>query len=48
MATTVRMRQDISGLRDGEPWPRRGETVDLPDGEALDMIAASIAEAEPE
>ncbi|MFF4752657.1 hypothetical protein ACWD5R_11425 [Streptomyces sp. NPDC002514] len=39
----VRMKVTISGTRDGEPWPERGGVVDLPDGEAGQMIAAGLA-----
>lgn len=33
----VRLVQEMSGLRDGVPWPARGELVDLPDEEAIRM-----------
>lgn len=39
----VRMLADISGTRNGEDWPKRGETVDLPDGEAKDLIESRMA-----
>jgi hypothetical protein len=29
---------EISGTIDGEPWPARGETADLPDPIANDLI----------
>jgi hypothetical protein len=44
----VRLLVDISGSRNGEPWPQRGEVVDLPDAEAVDMLNAGLAEAVPE
>jgi len=40
----IRMKADVSGSRNGKPWPRRGETVDVPAAEAADMCAAGIAE----
>ncbi|ARF75685.1 hypothetical protein B7C62_28085 [Kitasatospora albolonga] len=43
----VRMKVTVSGTRDGEPWPEKGSVVDLPDGEAKQLIAAGIA-AEPD
>lgn len=39
----VIMRHNISGTRNGEPWPQRGSGIDLPDVEAADMIAAGFA-----
>ncbi|MGW8748196.1 hypothetical protein ACWGOC_33190, partial [Streptomyces sp. NPDC055782] len=43
-AMRVRMKVTISGTRDGQPWPERGQSVDLPDGEAKQMVAAGLAE----
>ncbi|KPC73717.1 hypothetical protein ADL26_13375 [Thermoactinomyces vulgaris] len=40
----VTMKVDLSGTRNGEPWPRRGETVDLPDEEAAQLCASGMAE----
>ncbi|MFS8200480.1 hypothetical protein ACLVWQ_17560 (plasmid) [Streptomyces sp. CWNU-52B] len=40
----VRMKVTISGTRNGEPWPERGEIKDLPDGEAKYMIGVGLAE----
>lgn len=40
----VTMKVDLSGTRNGQPWPRRGETVDLPDGEAAQLCASGMAE----
>ena len=40
----VRMVGRISGTRDGEEWPAPGEVVALPDGEAVDLCAAGLAE----
>lgn len=39
----VRMKVTISGTRDGKPWPERGEVVDLPDGEAEQLVASGLA-----
>lgn len=39
----VRLIVDISGTRDGAPWPPRGNTLDLPDEEARQMISAEQA-----
>jgi hypothetical protein len=40
----VKMKVQVSGTRDGLPWPDRGETVDLPDEEAAQLCAAGMAE----
>lgn len=40
----VKMKADISGSRNGRPWPRRGESVDLPDQEAAQLCAGGMAE----
>ena len=40
----VRMKIDVSGSRDGEAWPRRGQTFDVPDGEGADLCASGMAE----
>ncbi|MFE7927790.1 hypothetical protein ACFU6S_03495 [Streptomyces sp. NPDC057456] len=39
----VRMKVTISGTRDGQPWPERGGEVDLPEGEAKQLVAAGLA-----
>ncbi len=44
----VKLLVDISGSRNGEPWPQRGEVMNLPDAEAVDMLNARMAEAMPE
>lgn len=36
----VRLLVQISGTRDGKPWPPKGNEVDLPDDEARQMISA--------
>ena len=43
MATTVTIVAYISGARDGKPWPAAGQTISLPDGEAVLLIAAGLA-----
>lgn len=40
----IRMNIDISGTRNGEPWPPKGEVADVPTGEAQHLVAAGIAE----
>ena len=39
----VVMVAQMSGLRDGKPWPPRGHTVDLPDDEALRLLEMEMA-----
>ncbi len=39
----VRLRLQLTGTRDGQPWPPPGTLVDLPDQEAEDLIAAGLA-----
>lgn len=39
----VVMTVGIGGFRNGEPWPAAGDTIDLPDLEAADLIAAGYA-----
>ena len=41
----VRLLATITGTRDGQDWPKRGEVTDLPSAEAVDLINAGIAEA---
>ncbi|MFD5573981.1 hypothetical protein [Streptomyces cadmiisoli] len=40
----IRMKVSISGTRNGKSWPERGGTVELPDDEARQMVAAGLAE----
>ncbi|MFF1417470.1 hypothetical protein [Streptomyces sp. NPDC058280] len=40
----VRMKVAMSGTRNGEDWPPKGELADLPTGEAQHLVAAGIAE----
>ena len=39
----VRIKGDISGSRDGLPWPKRGETMELPDDEGASLCASGLA-----
>lgn len=39
----IRMLHNISGTRDGVPWPDPGEVVDLPDDEALTLLRTRMA-----
>ena len=39
----VKMIASITGTRDGQDWPAAGETVDLPDAEARDLVAGGLA-----
>lgn len=41
----VRMLVNISGSRNGEDWPKAGETLTVPAAEAEDLIRAGIAAA---
>jgi hypothetical protein len=39
----VRIKGDISGSRNGAPWPKRGETLELPDDEGAQLCASGLA-----
>lgn len=39
----VKMLFQISGTRNGVDWPAPGETVDLPDDEAAELVAQGQA-----
>lgn len=39
----VEMRTQITGYRNGEPWPAPGGTIDVTDGEAADLIGQGYA-----
>jgi len=41
----IKLLAEITGTRNGVPWPKRGEEVDLPDEEATTMVAVGMAEA---
>lgn len=40
----VRLRHRIAGTRNGQDWPPAGTVIDLPDGEAEDLVAAGLAD----
>lgn len=44
----VRMKVALSGSYNGEPWPRVGETADLPDDEAAHLLTAGLVTATDE
>jgi hypothetical protein len=37
------MRASITGTRNGDEWPARGQEIDLPDAEAVDLLNAGLA-----
>lgn len=39
----VKMRAELSGLRNGQPWPPIGGVIELPDDEAATMCANGTA-----
>lgn len=40
----IRMKIEVSGTRDGQPWPERGETVEVSDGEGAQLCAGGLAD----
>lgn len=40
----VRMRAEISGTRNGSPWPAAGEVVTVDDAEGARLCASGVAE----
>lgn len=40
----VRMKIDVSGSRDGQAWPKRGETFEVSDAEGADLCSSGLAE----
>lgn len=42
----ITMRRQISGTRDGVDWPAPGETIDVPEEEAMQLISLGHAEAD--
>lgn len=40
----VRMKVSMSGTRNGQPWPARGEMLECSDAEGADLVAANLAE----
>jgi len=39
----IRMLFEITGTRNGQPWPKRGGLIDLPNDEAKNLIAQGLA-----
>ncbi|MFI0900568.1 hypothetical protein [Streptomyces sp. NPDC020983] len=39
----VRMKVEVSGNRDGQSWPSRGGTIDLPKSEAMQLCSNGMA-----
>ena len=39
----IQMLVEMSGTRDGKPWPSRGNIIDLPDDEAAVLCSQSVA-----
>lgn len=39
----IQMLGQVSGLRNGKPWPRPGGTIDLPDDEAVRLVQNQMA-----
>ena len=46
--TRVTMLARISGTRNGAEWPLVGEDIDVPAGEAADLIRSHLAKPAPE
>lgn len=44
----IRMTVEMSGTRNGVPWPKRGDVAELPTAEAAHLVAAGIAVAVPD
>jgi hypothetical protein len=40
----IKLLAEITGTRNGEPWPKRGAEIDLPDDEAETMVTVGMAE----
>lgn len=43
----VRMRQQITGLRNGVAWAKPGELMDLPEDEAMRLVSHGYASVAP-
>lgn len=43
----ITMKATISGTRDGVDWPKPGESLDVPDAEAVDLLSAGLAVPAP-
>lgn len=39
----VRMRVGISGTRNGRHWPRKGESIEVPEAEGAHLVASGMA-----
>ena len=39
----VRLLATITGTRNGEEWPARGDVITVPDAEAVDLLNAGLA-----
>lgn len=44
----IRMLIEMTGTRDGEPWPAVGEDAELPTAAAAHLVAAGVAEEVPD
>ena len=42
----IRLTAQISGMRDGQPWPAPGGLIDVPEDEANSLIAIGMAKAD--
>ncbi|MET8172846.1 hypothetical protein [Streptomyces clavifer] len=40
----IRMLVEMTGTRDGQPWPAKGREADLPTAAAAHLVASGIAE----
>lgn len=40
----IRMLVQMTGTRNGQPWPEVGKTADILTGEALHLVASGVAE----
>ncbi|OKK06419.1 hypothetical protein AMK26_10360 [Streptomyces sp. CB03234] len=40
----IRMLVDMTGTRDGQPWPNKGQEADLPTAAAAHLVASGVAE----
>lgn len=43
----IRMLVEMTGTRDGQPWPEKGVAADLPTAAATHLVAAGVAEEVP-
>ncbi|KIF69241.1 hypothetical protein HY68_12630 [Streptomyces sp. AcH 505] len=44
----IRMLVEMSGTRDGQPWPAKGVPTELPTAAAAHLVAAGVAEEVPD